>query len=75
MMGGSIFGSPQNYLRLCRLMCGGSVMDRPLPVPVNRARARLKRYALTAAVLMAVVFGVGSLPLAFLYFRARAALA
>jgi imidazolonepropionase-like amidohydrolase len=43
-------------------------MDRPLPVPVNRSRARIKRYALTAAVLMAVVFGVGSLPVAFLYF-------
>jgi hypothetical protein len=37
-------------------------MDRPLPVPVNRSRARIKRYALTAMVLMAVVFGVGSLP-------------
>ena len=45
-------------------------MDRPLPVPVNRTRARLKRYALTAVVLMAVVFGVSSLPLAFLYFWA-----
>jgi imidazolonepropionase-like amidohydrolase len=43
-------------------------MDRPLPVPVNRSRARIKRYALTAAVLMAVVLGVGSLPVAFLYF-------
>src|SRR5262245_22951212 len=43
-------------------------MDRPLPVPVNRSRARIKRYALTAAVLMAVVFGVGALPVAFLYF-------
>src|SRR5215510_11017480 len=46
----------------------GSAMDRPLPVPVNRSRARIKRYALTAAVLMAVVLGVGALPVAFLYF-------
>jgi cytosine/adenosine deaminase-related metal-dependent hydrolase len=43
-------------------------MDRPLPVPVNRSRARIKRYALTAVVLMTVVFGVGALPVAFLYF-------
>ena len=43
-------------------------MDRPLPVPVNRSRARIKRYALTAAMLMAVVLGVGSLPVVFLYF-------
>ena len=43
-------------------------MDRPLPVPVNRSRARIKRYALTGAVLMAVVLGVGSLPVVFLYF-------
>src|SRR6266508_3531392 len=43
-------------------------MDRPLPVPVNRSRARIKRYALAAAVLMAVVLGVGSLPVVFLYF-------
>jgi hypothetical protein len=43
-------------------------MDRLLPVPVNRSRARIKRYALTGAVLMAVVFGVGALPVAFLYF-------
>ncbi len=43
-------------------------MDRPLPVPVNRTRARIKRYALTAVVLMAVVFGVGALPVVFLYF-------
>src|SRR5262245_60025345 len=43
-------------------------MDRPLPVPVNRSRARIKRYALTALVLMAVVLGVGSLPVVFLYF-------
>ena len=43
-------------------------MDRPLPVPVNRSRARIKRYALTGAVLMTIVFGVGALPVAFLYF-------
>jgi imidazolonepropionase-like amidohydrolase len=43
-------------------------MDRPLPVPVNRSRARIKRYALTATVLMAVVLGVGALPVIFLYF-------
>ena len=43
-------------------------MDRPLPIPVNRSRARIKRYALTAAVLMAVVLGVGALPVVFLYF-------
>ncbi|HEU0179808.1 MAG TPA: hypothetical protein VFV58_36715 [Blastocatellia bacterium] len=43
-------------------------MDRPLPIPVNRSRARIKRYALTVAVLMAVVLGVGALPVAFLYF-------
>jgi imidazolonepropionase-like amidohydrolase len=43
-------------------------MDRPLQVPVNRSRARIKRYALTAAVLMAVVLGVGALPVVFLYF-------
>src|SRR5262249_22433700 len=43
-------------------------MDRPLPIPVNRARARLKRYVLTALLLAAVVFGVGSLPVVFLYF-------
>jgi len=36
-------------------------MDRPLPIPVNRSRARIKRYALTAMVLMAVVLGVGAL--------------
>jgi putative ABC transport system permease protein len=37
-------------------------MDRPLPVPVNRSRARIKRYALTAAVLLAAVgiYGVMS---------------
>ncbi|MGH9755132.1 MAG: amidohydrolase family protein [Blastocatellia bacterium] len=44
------------------------MMDRPLPVPVNRSRARLKRYALTGAAVMAVVFGVGALPVVFLYF-------
>jgi imidazolonepropionase-like amidohydrolase len=43
-------------------------MDRPLAIPVNRSRARLKRYALTALLLMAVVLGVGSLPIVFLYF-------
>jgi imidazolonepropionase-like amidohydrolase len=43
-------------------------MDRPLPVPVNRSRARIKRHALTRAVLMAVVLGVGALPVVFLYF-------
>ena len=43
-------------------------MDRPLPVPVNRRRARIKRYVLTGAALMAVVLGVGSLPVFFLYF-------
>src|SRR5262245_55491517 len=43
-------------------------MDRPLPVPVNRSRARIKRYALAAAVIMAVVLGVGALPVVFLYF-------
>lgn len=45
-------------------------MDRPLPIPVNRSRARIKRYALTGAALMTVVLGVGSLPVAFLYFWA-----
>jgi imidazolonepropionase-like amidohydrolase len=44
------------------------MMDRPLPVPVNRSRARIKRYALAAAVMMAVVLGVGALPVVFLYF-------
>src|SRR5262245_65884506 len=43
-------------------------MDRPLQIPVNRSRARIKRYALTGAVLMAVVLGVGALPVVFLYF-------
>src|SRR5262245_22350519 len=43
-------------------------MDRPLAVPVNRSRARIKRYVLTGVALMAVVLGVGSLPVAFLYF-------
>jgi len=43
-------------------------MDRPLPIPVNRSRARIKRYALAAAVLMAIVLGVGALPVVFLYF-------
>jgi imidazolonepropionase-like amidohydrolase len=43
-------------------------MDGPLPVPVNRSRARIKRYALTAVALMAVVLGVGALPVVFLYF-------
>jgi imidazolonepropionase-like amidohydrolase len=43
-------------------------MDRPLPVPVNRPRARLKRFALTALLLVTVVFGVGALPVVFLYF-------
>src|SRR5262245_15624284 len=44
------------------------MMDRPLPVPVNRSRARIKRYALTAAMLVTVVLGVGALPVVFLYF-------
>jgi imidazolonepropionase-like amidohydrolase len=39
-----------------------------LPVPVNRRRAQIKRYVLTGAALMAVVLGVGSLPVLFLYF-------
>src|SRR5262245_52739212 len=43
-------------------------MDRPLAVPVNRSRARIKRYLLTGLALMAVVFGVGALPVVFLYF-------
>src|SRR5262249_42189958 len=43
-------------------------MDRPLPVPVNRSLARIKRYLLTAVALMAVVLGVGALPVVFLYF-------
>ena len=42
-------------------------MDRPLPIPVNRSRARIKRYVLTGAALMAVVLGVGALPVIFLY--------
>src|SRR5262245_16228540 len=44
------------------------MMDRPLRVPVNRSRAKIKRYALTGAVLIAVVLGVGALPVVFLYF-------
>src|SRR5262249_30768920 len=43
-------------------------MDRPLPVPVNRSLARIKRYLLTAVALMAVVLRVGALPVVFLYF-------
>ena len=43
-------------------------MDRPLSVPVNRSLARIKRYLLTAVALMAVVLGVGALPVVFLYF-------
>ena len=43
-------------------------MDRPLQVPVNRTRARVKRYALTGVLLMTVVLGVGALPVVFLYF-------
>jgi imidazolonepropionase-like amidohydrolase len=45
-------------------------MDRPLSVPVNRSWVRIKRYVLTATVLLVVVFGVGSLPVVLLYFWA-----
>jgi hypothetical protein len=47
-------------------------MDRPLKHPRNTRMLRLKRMALTGALLFAVVFGVGALPVAFLYFAGGA---
>ena len=43
-------------------------MDRPLQVRRNLAWVRFKRYVLTAVGLFALVFFIGSLPVAFVYF-------
>ncbi|HKQ78546.1 MAG TPA: amidohydrolase family protein [Blastocatellia bacterium] len=46
-------------------------MDRPLPAQKTLLPARLRRNLMAGALLTAVVFLVGALPLAFLYFYAR----
>ncbi|HXG65707.1 MAG TPA: hypothetical protein VNO70_11415, partial [Blastocatellia bacterium] len=43
-------------------------MDRPLQVRRNPTWVRFKRYILTAIGLFALVFVIGSLPVAFIYF-------
>ena len=43
-------------------------MDRPLAVPRNSFRIRLKRNILIGVGLLALVIGIGSIPVAFVYF-------
>jgi hypothetical protein len=43
------------------------MMDRPLKVRRNRRLAAIKRHVLTAVILLAVVFIIGSLPPAFIF--------
>lgn len=42
-------------------------MDRPLAVPRNRLRARIKRHIITGAALFLLVLGIGLLPVGFIY--------
>src|SRR5687767_720492 len=44
------------------------VMDRPLAVPRNTFRIRLKRNILIGVGLLALVVAIGSIPIAFVYF-------
>ena len=46
-------------------------MDIPLKKPRNTRWIRFRRYLLTGIGLMALVFGIGALPIAFLYFAAE----
>ncbi len=46
-------------------------MDRPLAVPRNTFRVRLKRHILIGVGLLALVTAIGSLPVAFVYFMSE----
>jgi penicillin amidase len=46
-------------------------MDFPLKNPRNTPWRRFRRYALMTVGLFALVFGIGTLPLAFLYFASK----
>lgn len=48
-----------------------SKVDRPLQIRRNTFRARLKRNVLTAIALLAIVIGIGALPLVFIYFMSE----
>ena len=47
-------------------------MDIPLKKPRNTRRIRVKRYLLMGVGLFALVFGIGALPIVFLYFASNA---
>src|SRR5215510_13964791 len=46
-------------------------MDLPLKNPRNTPWRRFRRYALMTVGLVALVFGIGALPVAFLYFAGK----
>jgi len=46
-------------------------MDRPLKKPRNTPWLRFRRYVLMGVGLFALVFGIGALPVAFLYFAGQ----
>ena len=46
-------------------------MDRPLAVPRNTFRIRLRRNILIGVGLLALVIAIGSLPIAFVYFMSE----
>src|SRR5262245_21032073 len=47
------------------------LMDRPLKKPRNTPWRRFRRYALMTVGLFALVFGIGALPVAFLYLAGK----
>src|SRR5262245_38662327 len=55
----------------CLLPTEEHLMDLPLKNPRNTPWRRFRRYALMTVGLFALVFGVGTLPLAFLYIAGK----
>src|SRR5262245_22813711 len=47
------------------------LMDRPLEKPRNTPWRRFRRYALMTVGLFALLFGIGALPVAFIYFAGK----